>query len=1040
MSRRRGHGYGFKQWPPRGMLATAPFHVNVNLPPEEPPDPPPDDILEGMEADWAVRAFLPYITSKFDFNNAAEVTDNLHPIAVSFQRISQVLDSAIGACMQITTPAFTVDAQDQGWVVPMKAGAPNDAFGAGQAWWWQMAINVNAARLVNPRPGADIAYKFAIFANSPSSNNISLVMTDTGYQGIPWFYGHDYEFPNGRPWYDVGSPTPAYTDWMPGWDKGPTFTTPETRYCVHPAFPGGGLLPDLSVGCPRFNPLDWVWYMGRVFVNAFGSGGVNASAGNNFDMWRARWRDTKWTLIKKRRNFAIGAPPPGKTGFDRTWLTTFETHYRYPPGCATTFNEIVKVVANQGTLDNPFSVTNGSAVVTVSQTGHNLVVNQLVQFRSNVTNGGNHTPVGGCQFERFTFYPVSSVIDANTYTVVAPQVASSTVSGGGGTVWFEHAPRRDGSSYPIGTTQVKVSRLPDDFSGGIRTGCEITIYSLNEPAKSQRYTVTVGDTDLQSGGTLQFTPGIPEAIPFDPTYSDAIVVHVQKDPNGVPNDAWVRYARVLLATGEPPLPGTYGGAVNSYFNNAANEVKDMGLYTCPLGEAAGHFDCRAISDFGGLIHYPREDWFVFPAGGGHASSNQDAIARMRCSDAVPTFTEMYSPTPVSLLIPSNLDQTKGAWISGPSGPYPRPVSRHTIGAVCVLGDELIQLGFVEGNAGPGFSNQPVWDWARFFPCTVTDSTVTGVPAVARYPASLFVFPEGRTIYFTTFTGGSLAAPIVNSSHLYNVGSLTPYYVRNPVDVGNGHVDMNFSATPLGPLISTTGPSTSVGMSVSGEYASYELVNALSAEFGGSSRTAHFNLRTQGWSFAANAGNVGGYGAVSPEPLIGKVLCLNGNAQGFQLYDAATKEFTSIPRSVVDMVGTPITFDGSVNGHMRRCPLDLHHYFFSIEGGDKTYRIELDRDNLTVIVRKLNVTGTIPGPSQHVGMDWDTKNKLFVGRLNNNKVYGFDPITFNWTERTVTGGSPGSMVFNSWAYSPKQNIHVFTTGFFENYRQWCYRWG
>ena len=72
---------------------------------------------------------------------------------------------------------------------------------------------------------------------------------------------------------------------------------------------------------------------------------------------------------------------------------------------------------------NPFSTTNGSTVVSVADNSHGLSVGDVVQFE-------NSSAVGGLDLN--APFRVSSVTDANNYTITAPSTATSTIGGGGG--------------------------------------------------------------------------------------------------------------------------------------------------------------------------------------------------------------------------------------------------------------------------------------------------------------------------------------------------------------------------------------------------------------------------------------------------------------------------------------------------------------------------------------------------------------------------------------------------------------------------------
>ena len=72
---------------------------------------------------------------------------------------------------------------------------------------------------------------------------------------------------------------------------------------------------------------------------------------------------------------------------------------------------------------NPFSTTSGSAVVSVADNNHGLSVGDVVLF-------DNSSAVGGLDLN--AAFRVSSVTDANNYTIAATSPATSTVGGGGG--------------------------------------------------------------------------------------------------------------------------------------------------------------------------------------------------------------------------------------------------------------------------------------------------------------------------------------------------------------------------------------------------------------------------------------------------------------------------------------------------------------------------------------------------------------------------------------------------------------------------------
>lgn len=72
---------------------------------------------------------------------------------------------------------------------------------------------------------------------------------------------------------------------------------------------------------------------------------------------------------------------------------------------------------------NPFSVTSGSATVTITHTKHGASVGDIVYWTGGATVGGIALTTGT--------YKIASVIGVNSYTITAPGVANATTTGGG---------------------------------------------------------------------------------------------------------------------------------------------------------------------------------------------------------------------------------------------------------------------------------------------------------------------------------------------------------------------------------------------------------------------------------------------------------------------------------------------------------------------------------------------------------------------------------------------------------------------------------
>ncbi len=81
------------------------------------------------------------------------------------------------------------------------------------------------------------------------------------------------------------------------------------------------------------------------------------------------------------------------------------------------------------TLTNPFDMVSGSTTVTVHHTAHGLSTGDFVQLVTTTSFGG--LTIAG------VFAPIT-VTDANTYTIVNPTAATSSVNTGGGTVTYNY--------------------------------------------------------------------------------------------------------------------------------------------------------------------------------------------------------------------------------------------------------------------------------------------------------------------------------------------------------------------------------------------------------------------------------------------------------------------------------------------------------------------------------------------------------------------------------------------------------------------------
>ena len=103
------------------------------------------------------------------------------------------------------------------------------------------------------------------------------------------------------------------------------------------------------------------------------------------------------------------------------------THLKYYIEEGGTFNDITPIRSTTAAGDVTFSATDGDATITVSDTAHGAVQNDFVTFSGAVSLGGVITADVLNQE-----YQITSIIDADSYTIEASVAANSSDSGNGG--------------------------------------------------------------------------------------------------------------------------------------------------------------------------------------------------------------------------------------------------------------------------------------------------------------------------------------------------------------------------------------------------------------------------------------------------------------------------------------------------------------------------------------------------------------------------------------------------------------------------------
>ena len=134
-------------------------------------------------------------------------------------------------------------------------------------------------------------------------------------------------------------------------------------------------------------------------------GWIRISANTFLGICRSLWN---WALLDGRNIVGVG------------------TNLKFYLENGGTYNDITPIRASSTINTNPFVATNGSAIITVTDTSHGASTGDFVTFSGAVSLGGNITaPVLNAEYQ-------ITVLTPNTYTFTASATANVSDSGGGG--------------------------------------------------------------------------------------------------------------------------------------------------------------------------------------------------------------------------------------------------------------------------------------------------------------------------------------------------------------------------------------------------------------------------------------------------------------------------------------------------------------------------------------------------------------------------------------------------------------------------------
>jgi len=129
---------------------------------------------------------------------------------------------------------------------------------------------------------------------------------------------------------------------------------------------------------------------------------------------------------------------------DGTRYNGVGTTWKYYVEQGQTYYDVTPIRATTAAGDVTFSATDGSSTITVSDTAHGAVANDFVTFSGAVSLGGNITAIVLNQE-----YQISTIVDVDTYEIIAKDAAGATVTADG-------SDTGNGGASVVGAYQINV--------------------------------------------------------------------------------------------------------------------------------------------------------------------------------------------------------------------------------------------------------------------------------------------------------------------------------------------------------------------------------------------------------------------------------------------------------------------------------------------------------------------------------------------------------------------------------------------------------
>jgi hypothetical protein len=152
-------------------------------------------------------------------------------------------------------------------------------------------------------------------------------------------------------------------------------------------------------------------------------------------------------------------------------LLGFGTNSKYYIENGGTYYDVTPIFSSGVIAANPFTTTNGSLLVTVTQSGHGSTIGSYVTF-SGVASSG---VINGINFDGE--FEIVAVPTSNSYQIVAPNVATSTGSGGGSLVVSQLQVPAGLSTYSGGVGWGKPPWGAGGWGSAVAAGTDLRLWS-----------------------------------------------------------------------------------------------------------------------------------------------------------------------------------------------------------------------------------------------------------------------------------------------------------------------------------------------------------------------------------------------------------------------------------------------------------------------------------------------------------------------------------------------------------------------------------